>query len=554
VTIWTLIRAMCSTGSRIALLPLLGVVAATFAPSVRATEPPPGPWQTDAGPPPPDTDITSGHPEPLGHKHLAPEQRLLPRSDLGGLSGPSVRPSPGPLMAATSKPIVSREVLGYLPYWSYTATSPYVPLRWDLITTLAWFAVAMDDNGNISDRNGWGGAQTAAIVREAHAHGVKVVVTVTNFSGTGIANIVNSAQRRQTAITNCLALMRDHDADGIDIDFEFVPKAARDGFVTFMTDLKTAVRAARPNGHEGHVTLAGPAIDWSGAYDYDVLLANTDGIMVMAYGYHWTKSNPGPTAPLFSGDLWSSRSISWTVDDYLRYGGVENRHKIIIGLPWYGRSWKVATQAIPGTALSDGATRTFKVAEPVALALGKGWEDVSKSTYYHQTVSGSLNQVWYDDGRAFREKVAYVDERDLGGIGIWALGYEGDYPDLWDAIASVLATSPAPDPELVEPSPEAVEPSPEAVEPGPETVEPSPEVVEPAPDIPDPEPIGPDASEPPADLDHSGAPSATALRPTRTLRASEVQNGGCQGGSSPPWQLMILSLLLPLLRRRAQRG
>lgn len=532
---------MPSSGPLIALLlASSGVLASTMASPAQATEPPPLPWR------PPDADLQSGTPEPLGHKHLAPEQRLLPRSDLGGRSGPPLSPSPGPLLAATSKPIVTREVLGYLPYWSYTATSPYVPLRWDLITTLAWFAVAMDDNGGIADRNGWGGAQTAAIVREAHAHGVKVVVTVTNFSGTGIANIVNSAARRQTAIDNCLQLMRDHDADGVDIDFEFVPKAARDGFVTFMTDLKNAVRAARPNGHEGHVTLAGPAIDWSGAYDYDVLLANTDGIMVMAYGYHWTKSDPGPTAPLFAGDLWSSRSISWTVDDYLLYGGVENRHKIIIGLPWYGRSWKVASQAIPGTALSDGATRTFQAAEPVALSLGKGWEDVSKSTYYHQTSGGSLSQVWYDDGRAFREKVAYVDERDLGGIGIWALGYEGDYPDLWDAIASVLATSPGPDPELVEPGPEVTE---AVADEGPELVETPPEVVE-----PDPEVTEPDLRDPPADLDHPGAPSATALRPSRSLVAREVQDGGCQGTSSAPWQLVIGLFLAFLVGRRAQRG
>ena len=84
--------------------------------------------------------------------------------------------------------------------------------------------------------------------------------------------------------------MDDHGADGINIDFEFVPKAARDGFVTFMTELTDAVRAAAPNGGPGHVSLAGPAIDYSGAYDYDVLLENTDGIMVMAYGYHWTRS------------------------------------------------------------------------------------------------------------------------------------------------------------------------------------------------------------------------------------------------------------------------
>jgi len=101
----------------------------------------------------------------------------------------------------------------------------------------------MDRRRNIPDPPGWGGTTTAGIGQEAHAHGVIVIVTVTNFEGSQIASIVNSAANRQRAIESCLALMDDHGADGINVDFEFVPKSARDGFVTFMTELTDAVRA-----------------------------------------------------------------------------------------------------------------------------------------------------------------------------------------------------------------------------------------------------------------------------------------------------------------------
>ncbi len=460
------------------------------------------------------------HSEPLGHKHLMAEQKDLPSSNFGGRDA-ALFPSQAHLMDTTSRPIVKRDVLGYLPYWSYTANTPYVPLRWDLMTILAWFSVEMDGSGNITDRHGWGGTTTARIVQEAHAHGVLVIVTVTNFTGSQIASIVNNAANRERAIDNCLALMAEHGADGINIDFEFVPKAGRDGFVTFMTELTDAVRAVQPNGGPGHVSLAGPAIDWNGAYDYDLLLENTDGIMIMAYGYHWTQSTtPGPASPLFEGDIWSSRSVAWTIDDYLEYGGVENRGNVIVGLPWYGRSWKVANTDVPGEALSDGATRTFKVAEPEARTLGKGWEDVSKSTYYHKTAGGELSQIWYDDGRSFEAKVAYVDEMDLGGVGIWALGYEGSYPDLWDAIDNVLANDVGPQPEVVEPNPE---PQPEVVEPSPE---PQPEVVEPGPEA-GPEPTEPAAElavevvvpdEDPVQIPDDERPGAPSANPLRTLQ------------------------------------
>lgn len=505
---------------------------------------------------PPDRPEQSAPPgvEPLGHKHLAPEHRQLPRGSFGGaLRGPR---APSHLMAVGDKPIVTRDVLGYLPYWSYSANEPYVPLRWDLLTILAWFSVNMDGAGNVTDRNGWGGATTAAIVQDAHAHGVLVIVTVTNFDGSEISSIVGSAANRARAIDSCLALMEEHGADGINIDFEFVPKAARDGFVTFMTELTDAVRAARPNGGPGHVSLAGPAIDWNGAYDYDVLLENTDGIMVMAYGYHWTQSTtPGPTSPLYSGDLWSARSVSWTIDDYLTYGGVENRGNIIIGLPWYGRSWKVANTDIPGTALSSGASKTFKSAEPEALALGKGWEDVSKSTYYHKSSGGELSQIWYDDGRSFEAKIAYVDEMDLGGIGIWALGYEGAYPDLWDAIDDVLAGTVDPGPELEpEAGPEVVEAPPEVVEvvpePGPELgPEPTPEAgPEPTPE-PSPEVVIVD-EDPLPDVDRPGSPYATPLDPQRSLSArSRETGGGCGGGDASALGLLLGGLAFAVRRR-----
>jgi len=509
--------------------------------------------------PPERPEATTAGPEPLGHKDLVEEQKRLPRSDLGGLDALVARP-PLHLLAVGDRPVVKRDVLGYLPYWSYTANAPYVPLRWDLLTILAWFSVNVDGTGKITDRNGWGGATTAAIVQDAHAHGVLVIVTVTNFTGSQIASIVNSATNRQRAIESCLELMDAHGADGINIDFEFVPKAARDGFVTFMTELTDAVRAVAPNGGPGHVSLAGPAIDWSGAYDYDVLLENTDGIMVMAYGYHWTKSaTPGPSSPLYAGDVWSSRSVSWTIDDYLTYGGSENRGNIIIGLPWYGRSWKVASTDIPGDALSDGATRTFKVAEPEARTLGKGWEDVSKSTYYHKSAGGELSQVWYDDGRSFEEKVAYIDEMDLGGVGIWALGYEGSYPDLWNAIANVLVTpvgpDPEPGPETSEPTPEVVESvepvesapeaGPEAAELGPEpTPEPSPEVVV----VPDEDPI----REP--DSERPGTPYANPLTPQRSLQSRMVSSdGGCASGDPSVLALIAFGWFAVTRRFRISR-
>lgn len=514
-------RAAAAVASRVALLVGLAALAV-------------GPGATAAPIPLPLTVA-----EPTGHRDLAAEHAALP-------SRPSLAFAPRtPLShAAASAPRVAREVIGYLPYWEHSANAPYTPARWDLLTVLAWFSVEMSQTGTITNWRGWGGAHIDALVADAHAHGVKVVLTVTNFTNSEIATLVNSATYRATAIANILDAMATHGVDGVNIDFEFVPLSGRDGFVTFMTELKQAVAAAAPNGHAGHVTLAGPAVDWSGAYDYRALLENTDGIMVMAYGYHWSGGDPGPASPLYGGSPWPVRAIDWTVDDYLAYGGEENRHKVVIGLPWYGRSWPVPNMNVPTTASANGSAVFFREAEAEVDGYGRMWNEHTRSTYYHKTTSGQLRQIWYDDHRAFDEKVAYIEARDLGGLGIWALGYEGSYPDLWDAIDEHLV-------------PDEVEPGPE---PGPEPVaeaaiaepvaEPVADVSEPAVDAVSDD--GVDVAEGSGGGGEPGPFGVSAGRPLRDVHARTLTDpGGCGlGGPAPGVPLALAAGLLLLLAAR----
>ena len=526
---------------------VVAAVALAFALAV-VTSSSPGAAQSPPGPSASPRGAWVEPPRRFGHRDLVAEQS-------GIAPAPQPTPAPAPpigalLLGAEGGPTVKREVMGYLPYWSYTADAPYVPARWDLLTILAWFGVEMDGSGDITAYHGWGGATTAQIVADAHAHGVKVIVTVTNFSNSSIQSLVNSATNRAHAIETLLGVMATHGADGVNIDFEFVPVGARDGFVTFMTELKQAVVAAAPNGGPGHVSLAGPSVDWNGAYDYDVLLENTDGIMVMAYGYYWSGGNPGPTSPLFGGSPWSTYSVAWTIDDYLTWGGQQNRHKVFIGLPWYGRTWPVPNADVPTTALGSGSTLVYRNAEAEVDGFGRMFDEHTRSTYYHKSPGGQLTQAWFDDYRAFREKVAYIDEMDLGGLGIWALGYEGTYPDLWNAIDEVFGEG-------------GVGPADPGPEPGPEPVaEPIADTWT-APDtavVPDTS-TGADTASPQPDVastdDVVAAPDAAPSvgAPRRDANAASlVDGGGCAGGAGGTGSVAIALLAFAAVVWRRRRS
>ena len=71
----------------------------------------------------------------------------------------------------------TREVFGYHPYWMGTAWQNY---NYNLLSTIAYFGVAVNGNGQITDYHGW---PVTSLINEAHSHGVEVVLAVILFSG-----------------------------------------------------------------------------------------------------------------------------------------------------------------------------------------------------------------------------------------------------------------------------------------------------------------------------------------------------------------------------------
>ena len=387
------------------------------------------------------------------HLDVAPKQRaeLVP---------PTLQP-----LEETLGP--TREVLGYLPYWELD----YTDFNWDKMTTLAFFCASMDSMGDLTNLHGWTGATSEALRDEAHAHNVRYVLTIVNFDSASIKALVNDPARRSHAIDVMLDSVISMGADGVNIDFEGVPKAAKAGLTAFMQETTAAFHEAIPGSH---VTMATPAVDWSGAFDYDALAEGSDGLMIMAYGYHWNKGNPGPLSPPVSGDVWGPKNLTWTIQDYMKWGKEENRHKFILGLPFYGYDWLATGPEIPGKAAAKAKYVPYwKCEERAEAAGGFMWDEASQSTYFLEEKADGWHQIWCDDGPSWLAKLSLVTEYDLGGVGIWALGYDRGTTALWDAIAAELVPSVGVEPSEPEPEPEPdVEPEPE---PEPD-VEPEPEI------------------------------------------------------------------------------
>ena len=321
-------------------------------------------------------------------------------------------------------------VYGYLPYW----ISDTENLRFADLTHLADFAIEMSSDGSVGDHHGWPDSDLVAAV---HAAGARVEVTFTLFSSSGLSTLLGSASNRERAITNMIDELEAGGADGISVDFEGVPASAREDLVTFFTELRAALDA---RGHAGAgISAAGPAVDWGDAWDLAAIIDVIDVYFIMCYGYFWSgSSRAGPPGLFRTSAAWSaasSNSILRTVAEATREAGEEQRGKIVCGVPYYGREFTTSDASYPTATVSHIGAVTYSAARArLAAGSSRSWDDGIRHPAIIEEEGGSWHQTWYDDEASLAYKYELFREQEIGGTGMWALGFDGDHGELWDLL------------------------------------------------------------------------------------------------------------------------
>jgi MYXO-CTERM domain-containing protein len=353
---------------------------------------------------------------------------------------PAVRTAPSAeRLRAGQRKAVERVVYGYYPYW----VADLDAIRWEALTHLAWFAIEIDATGAVTARHGWPDATTVAA---AHAADVRVDLTFTLFSGSGIRALCTDPERRAATIATMIDELEAGDADGISVDFEGLIDGTREAFTTFMRELRAGLDA---RGHtDAETSIAGPSVNWAGSdgvpeFDLPALLEVTDYVFIMGYGYFWGGStHAGGIGIQRLSALWrdvQSWSMERTIAGFASEVGAAHRHQIIHGVPYYGREWVTADDGVAATTVGHIGAVTYSAA---MADLGGGqtrvWDEGSRQPWYRWQAADGWHQVWYDDEQSLGEKYRFIVEQDLGGVGIWALNYDQGHQALWDQLEASL--------------------------------------------------------------------------------------------------------------------
>ncbi len=328
---------------------------------------------------------------------------------------------------------LNKIVFGWHPYWNNGLEANY---DWSLISDLSYFCYEVNPStGNANSTHSW---STANVVTQALAHGVRVNLCVTLFSDH--ATFLTNSTAKQTLISNLINLVSSRGAHGVNIDFEGLPSSQKTNFTNFMVDLCNQFHSQIPGSQ---VSLCLYAVDWSNVFDIATLKNYVDLFTIMGYDYYYSgSSTAGPTSPLYSFTSSYDYNVGKSINYYLNAGVPPS--KLVLGLPYYGIEWPTSSSSIPSSTTGTGSSRTYKTVKNNSsgyyTSSNKHFNTSSYVPYYVFNDGSSWRQCWIDDGYSLGKKMELVWKRGIAGIGIWALGYDDGYADLWNKLNEKLTT------------------------------------------------------------------------------------------------------------------
>ena len=344
-----------------------------------------------------------------------------------------------------------RQVMGFLPYWEVADAR----LDYELLSTIAYFSVGADRNGNLlktdpdgTPTTGWGGwtsSRLTSIINGAHAKGTRVVLTVSVFAWTsGQAALQGALLGSPTARLNlakqAAAAVRARGADGINLDFEPIASGYGDEYATFVRTVRAELDKQAP-GYQLTFDTTGSI----GNYPIEAATApgGADAIFIMGYDYRTAGAGWAGSIDPLSGPAYDLQ------DTVNAFAARVAPSKLILGVPWYGRAWSTVSDQVnaktqSGTKYGTSNSVLFDTAADYAQQHGRRWDTREQSSwvaYRRENCSGtygcvmSWRQIYYDDAVSIKLRYDMINRMGLRGAGIWALGYDGDRTDMRQALA-----------------------------------------------------------------------------------------------------------------------
>jgi len=328
-------------------------------------------------------------------------------------------------------------VIGFLPYWLLDKASENYSKN---ITTLAYFSLRVDGNGNIQkllneqqEEPGWYALQSGKL-DAFFSNAIKNKQTLSITVASGDMNSINAlvsdpVNHAKNLVSDLKSIMEKYGFSDLNLDIESTQTATPPARLHF-TQFVQAVRKELNKNQTLTVEISPTDVIRNNLIDPGAVGKIADNVVLMAYDYHSTSSFvTGPVAPIDGAGVSSEYDVASAVEKTL---DVIPSIKLILGIPLYGYGWESLTQAprsaiIPNTGLAVSnrtAEELLSSCTDCSAQLDSQANEKYISTY--QSGTSDYKTIFYPDKDSTQAKINLANKLELSGLALWALGYEGN--------------------------------------------------------------------------------------------------------------------------------
>lgn len=260
------------------------------------------------------------------------------------------------------------------------------------------------------------GADDPLVTRWARLRQIAVLPRFNCQNSNTLHTILTDPAARSRTLARLMELVQTYGYEGLNIDFEAGYATDRPALTTFITMLAQQLHAI------GKRVTVDVSAKWSatttgrsGFYDYPALGLVADNVFVMAWGWNWTTSSPGPPDEIVNVTR---------VADYV--ATMPNKSRFVLGMPLYVQDWPNG-----GGASSPSVPYQYEDLLPILARFGgtpvldPGYD----TWHYTYTDAAGYHDVWYGDATTIGHRLRLASARGLG-VGFWRLGREDQR--IWD--------------------------------------------------------------------------------------------------------------------------
>lgn len=271
---------------------------------------------------------------------------------------------------------------------------------------------------------------------------LKFIIAVGGWEADGFSDMAANAANREIFADSAVKYIKEHNLDGIDLDWEYPVNGAWGVIKSRLEDKENftaLIKLLREKlGENKEISFCANVSNWFfDAVELDKLVPIIDSVNLMTYdmrgnweasAFHSAGLYRNPAEPQDWG-----LSVSETVDRFLNHGVPAD--KLIVGVPTYGKEYRNVEAGPKGDGLfqpfvtdAEGKMTTDKGTWVSSIPYSKlkayfvnkngfkrHWDDAAKAPYLYD----GKTFISYDDADSIKAKAEYIKEKDLAGIMYW---------------------------------------------------------------------------------------------------------------------------------------